>query len=206
MFAHALRKSYYYNLNRLFTPVLIEESNVPDISHLKPKATGCFLAGSLVGRNIGKPATEKKLLPILARLIDKAINEYNLTKEAIQAEKAETKMTFEEIIKRDQGQFIYTCTIIDHLENCITTLTRIYKIKEKHLRHARNQNLIDIRDSIEHVDERIRDATNEPPVLNISEDSLTVEIAGRSNGKISIKIKDIADEIVNLYNEIRTLL
>lgn len=186
--------------------MLIKKSNMPDISHLKPKATGCFLAGSLVGRDNGKPATEKKPLPVLARLIDKATNEYNLAKEAIEDEETETKMTFEEIIKRDQGQFIYTCTIIDHLENCITTLTRIYKIKEKHFGHARNQNLIDIRDSIEHVDERIRDANNEPPVLNISEDSLVVEIAGRYNGKISIKTKDIADEIVNLYNEIRKLL
>lgn len=179
---------------------------MPDISHLKPKTIGCFLAGSLVGRDSTKLATMIKMLSVLARLIDKAINEYTFAKEAIQAEEAETKMTFEEIIKRGQGQFIYTCAIIDHLENCITTLTRIYKIKRRHLKHARNQNLIDIRDSIEHVDERIRDATNEPPVLNISEDSLAVEIAGKSNGKISIKTKDIADEIVSPYNEIRKLL
>lgn len=186
--------------------MLIKESNMPDISHLKPKAIGCFLAGSLVGRDSNKTTTERKMLPILARLIDKAIIEYNLAKEAIEEEEAETKMTFDQIIKRDQGQFFYTCTIINHLENCITTLARIYKMKENHLRHDRNQNLIDIRDSIEHVDERIRDTVDEPPVLNISEDSLVIEVAARNQGKIFIKTKDIAKEIINLYKEIKKLL
>jgi len=186
--------------------MLVKNANIPDISHLNPKAVGCYLAGALAGAHAGKTVVENKALSVLVRLIDKAIAEYDLTKEYIEAEEAETRMSYEEIIKRDKGQFIFTCPIINHLENCITTLARIYKIKEKHLGHARNQNLIDVRDSIEHVDERIRDATNEPPVLNISEDSLVVEIASRHSGKMSIKIKDIADEIVSLYNEIRKLL
>lgn len=190
----------------MLVPMLIKTSNMPDISYLKPKAISCFLAGSLTGRDSNKTTTEKKMLPILARLIDKAIMEYNLAKETIEAEGAENKMTYEEIIQRNGGQFIYSCPIIDHLENCITTLARIYKVKERHLGHTKNQDLINIRNSIEHVDERIRDIVDEPPVLNISEDSLVVEIAGRDNGKISIKTKDIAEEIINLYNEIRKLL
>lgn len=179
---------------------------MPDISHLKPKAVGCFLAGSLAGRDSGKTNVDRKILPVLARLIDKAIMEYTYAKELMEAEEAERKMSYNEILKRDQGQFIYTCSIIDHLENCVTTLARIYKVKRKHLGHTKNQDVMDIRDSIEHVDERIRDAIDEPSVLNISEDSLIMEIAARNHGKISIETKDIAEEIIRLYKEIRKLL
>ena len=68
-------------------------------------------------------------------------------------------------------------------------LTKEFDIKENHLYHNRNQSLIDIRDSIEHVDERIRDTVDESPVLNISEDSLVIEVAARNQGKIFIKTK-----------------
>ena len=186
--------------------MLVKKTNMPDISYLKPKAVSCFIAGSLVGRDSDKTNIEKKMLPVLARLIDKAIMEYTRAKELMAAEEAESEMSYEEILKRDQGQFIYTCSIIDHLENCVTTLARIYKVKGRYMGHTKNQSIIDIRDSVEHVDERIRDAIDELPVLNISEDSLVIEIAARNQGKVSIKTKDISEEIISLYNEIKKLL
>lgn len=186
--------------------MLVKESNMPDISHLGKKLVSIFLAGSLVGAHSTKAPIEKKLLPVLARLIDKAMHEYNIAKDYIEAEEAENKMSYEEIIKRNTGQYLYTCQIMDHLENCITTIARIYKIKEKHLGHQRNQGLVDIRDSIEHVDERIRDVIGEPPVLNISEDSISLEIAARDNGVLSIKTQDIADELAKLYTDVRAML
>lgn len=186
--------------------MLVIKSNIPCISHLKPKAICCFMAGSLVGRDSNKTIINRKVLSVLARLIDKAITEYNFAKEAIETEEIENKLTYEEIIARNQWQFLYTCVIINHLENCITTLARIYKIANRYLSHEKKKELIDIRDSIEHIDQRIWNTDNEPPTLNISEDSLAIEIAYKNSGKISIKTDDIAKEIICLYNMIIGLL
>ncbi len=186
--------------------MLIKQSNILDISHLKPAAISCFLTGSLAGRRSIKQGLDKKILPILARLIDKAIEEYNCVKELVEAEEVESGMSYKDILKRNQGQFIYTCAIINHLENCITTLARIYKVKEKYFGHAKNQDIMGIRNSVEHVEDRIRDVVDEPPVLNILNDSLVVEVAARDCGKIFVKTKDIAEEIDSLYVEIRELL
>ena len=173
--------------------MLVKKANMLDISHLTPKAVSCFLAGSIAGRDIHKTDTERRMLTMLVRLIDKAINEYNFAKEAIELEEVGIDT-------------IYSCTIIDHLENCITTLARIIKIKEKYLKHPRNTKLIDIRDSIEHIDERIKNPVSDPPTINISEDSLTIEIAARGSGKVSLKTADIAKEIITQYKDIREML
>lgn len=186
--------------------MLVHTNNMPDISNLKPRATGCFLAGMLVGKHSSQSLIDKKLLPILARLIDKAISEYSYARDCVEEEENERKMTYEEILRRGQGQPIYTCPIINHLENCITTLARIYKLKKTHLGHAKNQDIIDIRDSVEHVEERIRESVDEPPVLNISGESIVIEVAARNSGKIQIKTKDLAEVITELYKEIRSML
>jgi len=186
--------------------MLIKKSDMPNLSKLTPKVVPCFIAGCLAGRDYNKDNIGKKVLPILARLIDKAIDEYNYAKKFVEAEEAENKMPHETIKERNQGQFLYTCPIINHLENCITTLARIYKVKATYFGHTKKQDLLNMRNSIEHIDDRIRDTIEESPVLNISEDSLIIEIAAKDNGKIQIKTSSIAEEIINLYHEIKKLL
>lgn len=141
---------------------------MPDISHIEPSAIGCYLACSLVGLVPGGPEDDERF-KLVARLIDKAIFEYQMTREAVLAEVAENKMSFEEIRKRDNGQFLYTCTIINHLENCIDAIVRIYKLIN--LDSQNRSTLTKFRNAIEHMESRIMEGATGPVALDLSEDA-----------------------------------
>ncbi len=177
---------------------------MPDISDLKPSVVGHFLLTSLAG--FDKKHTKKTMacLSVLSRLIDKAIYEYSIARETVIKDEKENKLTYEEIMNRNDGQYMYVCPIINHLENCINALSRIFKLlkllpKEYTLAHQRK--IDDIRNTIEHMDERISSSRQGSLSLNISEDALSVEITGQI-----IKLEDIADQIRVLYKEIRDFI
>lgn len=138
--------------------MLVKECKMPDISDLEPTVVGCFLAASLAGGLKGRSRETKACLPVLARLIDKSKTEYLIAREAVIEEEKEGKLTYEEIMKRGNGQYLYTCTIINHLENCINAISRIYKLLEilpKECSYSPDRNINAIRNAIEHMEDRI---------------------------------------------------
>jgi len=184
--------------------MLVRECNMPDISDLKHSVVGYFLLTSLAGFDKHHTKQSIKTLSVISRLIDKAKCEYQTARETAVEEEKENKLTYEEIMKRDSGQYMYTCPIINHLENCINALSRIFKLikllpKEYNFTHQKK--IIDIRNTIEHMDERISSSKQGSLSLNISEDALSVEITGEV-----IKLEDIAEQIRVLYQEIRDFI
>lgn len=186
--------------------MIVKNCKMPDISDLKPSVIGAFLLTSLVGLDKNKTKDEVSCFSVIARLIDKAKLEYLLAREAAIDEEKEGKLTAAEITKRNKGQYIFTCTIINHLENCLNALSRIYKLHKLLLpQHqfitGKNQNIIKIRNHIEHIDDRIIHSVPGSRSLNISEDALSIEIAGET-----LQINDLADEIRLLHGEIRRVI
>lgn len=189
--------------------MLVKECRMPDITDLKPSAMGCYIAGSIIGASQSRTRKEDNLLKVAARLIDKARFEYLCTREAIQEEVDEGLLSYEQIEKRGQGQFIYTPVIINHLENCINAISRIHKLLQLNTNHRGI--LTKIRNSIEHADERIREGTTGPLALDISEDASIIRIFFRDRDTeieetIAIGTAELAAEITELHSRARGLL
>jgi len=108
--------------------MIVKECKMQDISDLKPSTTGHFLLTSLVGLDKNKTKDEISCLSVITRLADKARIEYLMAREAAVEEEKEMKLTYNELMKRDDGQYFFVCTIINHLENCFNALSRIYKL------------------------------------------------------------------------------
>jgi hypothetical protein len=186
--------------------MIVKECKMPDISDLKPSITGAFLLTSLVGLDANKTKDEISCLSVIARLIDKARYEYLIAREATIDEEKEGKLTYDKIIKRDEGQYLFTFTIINHLENCLNALSRIYKLHKlltpkNQFLTPQKQNVNKTRNHIEHIEDRIARSITGSRSLNISGDALTVEIAGEN-----LNLNDVANEIRLLYSEIRNII
>ena len=184
--------------------MLVKECKMPDISDLKHSVVGHFLLTSLAGFDKKHAKQTIACLSVISRLVDKAKYEYSIARETVIEEEQENKLTYDEIMKRGSGQYMYTCPIINHLENCINALSRIFKLlkllpKEYNFTHQKK--IVDIRNAIEHMDERITSSKQGSLSLNISEDALSVEITGEI-----IKLEDIANQIRAIYQEIRDFI
>lgn len=184
--------------------MLVKKCDMPDINDLEHSVVGHFLLTSLAGFDKQHSQQTIKTLSVISRLMDKAKYEYDVARETAIEEEKENKLTYEELMKRDSGQYMYTCPIINHLENCINALSRIFKLikllpKEYSFTHQKK--IIDIRNAIEHMDERISSSKQGSLSLNISEDALAVEITGEI-----IKLEDVAGQIRVLYKEIRDFI
>lgn len=184
--------------------MLVIECKMPDISDLKPSVVSHFLLTSLAG--FDKKHTKKTMvcLSVISRLIDKAIYEYSVARETAIEDEKENKLTYAEIMNRNDGQYMYMCPIINHLENCINALSRIFKLLAllpKEYSFAHQKQIVDVRNTIEHMDERISSSRQGSLSLNISKDALSVEITGQI-----IKLEDIADQIRLLYREMRDFI
>ncbi len=180
------------------------ETQIPDISDLKPSVAGHFLLASLGGFVQKKGETFYRAYAVASRLVDKARTEYLEAKESIEAEEAERKMSYEEILKRNEGQFMYTATIINHLENCVNAVARIHKLLpllNSEYVPANAKNMADIRNTIEHIEERIARAVEGPASLYFLEDKLTLQV-----GVDSISILQLAKEIQNLHQELHRIV
>lgn len=183
---------------------------MPDISDLKPSAMGKFLAASIVGIYQEKGKKTELIFAVSARLIDKARHEYTRAREAVLAEEAETAMSFEEVNTRGQGQFLYGAIITNHLENCINALGRIYTtLKES--TGPTSPTVKNMRDMVEHMDEKIRKGVYGPISLDISEDASSMAIFFRDirNTReeiLSLSTLDLAKEIRRLHSHILSKL
>lgn len=177
---------------------------MPDISNIADKAVSCFLASSLIGHYSTKGENVHKYFAVVSRLIDKAKYEYLLAREAALEEEKEGKLSYEQLEKRNEGQYFYTNTITNHLENCINAVARIYKILRRlpsDYSFNTSSKAKKIRDSIEHIDERIANSVQGSVSLNIAEDASSVELVNEH-----LSMSDLADEIRILNKKILEFL
>jgi hypothetical protein len=130
------------------------------------------------------------------RLIDKAVDEYTEARELIVAQIAEGQRNVEEIAQN--GSHIYMLKFVDRMENCISSVRRILRFLDilkgnqdglAFSRTTRNHieslttPIIDVRNTIEHMDERIQKDViqeNEPVMLKIMDTQDGIMIAGQS--------------------------
>lgn len=175
---------------------------MPDISDLHPSAKGVFLAKSIIG---GYEKTEEKTqlkLAVSVRLIDKAIHEYSYARNAVLVGEAESAMSYEDINRRGQGQLIYGANITNHLENCINALGRIYATM-KNGKGSVSQTVKNMRNMVEHMDEKMRKGVYGPIGLDISEDASSIKIFFRDYYTDKAEVLDL--NTIDLAEEIRRL-
>jgi hypothetical protein len=159
------------------------ECKMPDVSD-------CFgerLQGrSLLQVFVGDPGVnqkERSYRRIFARLVDKAIYEYGMARKAILEQIAEGNRPAEEMMNR--GRQLFILAFVDHFENCINAINRALKLFERmksepmlsgvprELRRALDAcsgSLADVRNTFEHMEERIRDdeiAEGQPIMLSV---------------------------------------
>lgn len=176
--------------------MIVEKCEMPEI-FVDGSAISRFLTGSLVGAFDEK---NSRYFVLLGRLIDKARNEYIYAREAAQEEERESGMTFAQIERRNSGQFFYTVPIINHLENSINALSRIYKIFRQikyQYTSSIDNSVKDVRDMIEHMERDIASAKSGSVSLNISKDARHIEILNSS-----LCLAELAEEIESIHREI----
>lgn len=187
--------------------MLIKECKLKDLSSYGLTALVCYFAKTLV-HGISDRHMDRFLV-LLVRLIDKAKSEYNLARDYAIAEEKESKLTYKEIIDRGEGQPMYSPNIMNHFENCINAVARIYRIFEEidhSYDHSFEENLRFVRNSVEHMEKQISKGYAGPVALSISEDALIVKITDKNGGIISLDLNNLASEIEVLYGDIRGII
>lgn len=185
--------------------MIIEKCLMPDISNKKDKAVNSFIAHSLGGAYLHLPNKTQKLLPLISRLVDKAKNEYEQARYYALEEEKEGKIPTWKIELTNRGQNIYFCSIVNNLENCINSISRLYKsldrVEPNNNKEVKSA-ISKIRNSIEHMDERVSLESREGSIsLNIFKDGLILELVNDT-----LSIKDLADELVSLNVRVINLL
>ena len=152
----------------------------------------------------------------LVRLVDKAIYEYSLARQAVLDQMAESKRTYEEMIN---GRIIYMFGFTDHMENCLNATRRILGLLQ-HLRadvsapiqdritrrlvDAHAGSLIEIRNTFEHIETSINDndlGENQSVVLSYGEDQNSVQI-----GRHSLSFASLVTILKAVHSEAKRLL
>ncbi len=171
--------------------MLVKKCKMPEIK-VDKRVIVPFTLMSLVGSFDKKSA---KYFSIIARLIDKARNEYMETRLYV------IEATDHKNVNKDP--LTYAVEIINHSENCINALARIYKIFNyinKNYQPTSNIKVNSIRNRIEHMDEDIYENKKGSTSLNISKNATSLEISNKS-----LDLVDLAKEIENLHEEILEL-
>lgn len=133
---------------------------------------------------------------VYIRLLDKTMDEYREARELIVAQIAEGQRSAEEMTSN--GRYIYMFKFVDHMENCISTVRRILRFLDilkgnqgglvfsrtvkNHIKSMKTD-IIDVRDTVEHMDERIQHDViqeNEPVMLKITDSQDGIMIGGQS--------------------------
>ena len=127
------------------------------------------------------------------RLVDKAVLEYSKARQALCAQVDEPHRPPEEL---ERGRLLYIFTFANHLENCLNAIRRLMNHLDKFKSdkngieidrtirrsiESTSTSLIEIRDTVEHLDDRIQKDKIGPAqsiTLSITNDQRGAEIAG----------------------------
>jgi hypothetical protein len=187
------------------------ECKMPDLSGLDSPLLNRLFVQLLIGER-GLSPKVKLYRRNFVRLIDKALREYHNARETIIAQIEEKKRLPEEMAR--DGRIIYIVAFTDYIENCINAIRRLYKLLDRiksekespilprelrRLVETQSKSIIDLRDSVEHIDERIQKgelSPNKPLMLIVSknEDSVVID-------NYEIKFTDLA-LVLEKMNEI----
>ena len=178
---------------------------MPELKNLKPSLLGCYLTGSLIGLYSSKDKKLDLSLRLATRLLDKAVKEYLMVRDLVLLAATENAMTFEEIEKRGEGQYLHEIGITNHIENCINALGRIYLLMPGSDSSSSSPKIREMRNMVEHMDEKINRGVTGPIGLDISEDATHIEIFFRNKKNtheevLSLSTGKLADELKRLHS------
>jgi len=189
---------------------------MPDISDLTTPLLPALLAQALIGN---KELSRKSSLyrNNFVRLVDKAVFEYQESRSTIIAQIEEMQRSTEEMV--ETGRVLHILNFTDHFENCINATARLLKLLDKiknesrspsisrlvrRLVEAYSKSIPDIRNAIEHMDEKIRGdeiVEGQPVMLSVGDDGDKATIAS-----YHIKFNDLATTLRKLHAVAKQLL
>ena len=173
-------------------------NRMPDISN-KRKLTAIFLAASIAHKGDNLTEYEKKLLVIFIRLLDKAMYEYQIARKYLE----------EEVNNSARGNYdnLSIFGFWNYIEGCVITTRRIFRIfyKIKSMKGVSNidrinrkliekasEEIISIRNGVEHIDEEIRNMKYLVLSINSNEDGITT-------GKKDIRFINLSNVLSRLH-------
>lgn len=184
----------------------------PELEGLVPQLLllSLFMGNGNLSRNAGL------IRRSLVRLVDKAVYEYTLAREAILNQIEESQRPDEEMLK---GRIIYMFGFTNHMENCLNSVRRVIGLLEalrsdvsapaqdritRRLVDAHVASLIDIRDILEHMGSAINAdeiQDGHAAILGLGSDESSVCI-----GAHSLSFSSLATIIKAIYSEAKRLL
>ena len=189
---------------------MLTECKMPDLGDCLAER---LLPSSFLHAFIGDPGTnpkERGYRRNFARLIDKAIIEYQLARRAILEEIAEENRPYEDMAKK--GWYIYRFQYVDHCETCINATNRALHLFDRlkseailsglsrELRRsleACSRALPGVRNAVEHIEELIQKdeiAEGQPIMLSIGEEGDRAVI-----GAYEVLFTDVARTLQKLH-------
>lgn len=178
------------------------ECKMPDLSGIGSPLLGRLIVQLLVGERGLSPKAGRYRRNFI-RLLDKALREYYEARAAILADVTEAKRSAEEMTK--YGRQLHFIAFTDHIETCINAVSRLFKLLERikseiespsfprelrKLVETHSESVKTIRDTVEHMDERIREdeiAPGKPIMLTVSQEG-----DGLLVSDCEMKFKDLA--------------
>jgi hypothetical protein len=201
--------------NRKMTMVPTECRMPPLYSELQRLQPRLILVVAFVGNGTLSPGAAA-IRRNLVRLVDKAIHEYSLAREAVLNQINEAQRSPEEM---RGGRVLYMFGFTDHMENCLNAMRRVLGLLQ-HLRsdmsappqdrlarrliEAHTGSLIDVRNTFEHFGSAINNneiGDGQMVVLSYSDDQNGVCI-----GNHALSFDSIAKILRALHAEATTLL
>ena len=186
----------------------------PELERLEPQLLllSAFIGNGTLSRNAGLIRRN------LVRLVDKAIFEYTLARQAILDQIAEAQRPYEEMLK---GRIIYMFGFTNHMENCLNAVRRVIGLLEalrsdtsapaqdritRRLVDAHVAPLIDIRDILEHMGSAVNaDEIQDGHAVILSrgadESSLCIGAHSLSFSSLATIIKAVHSEAKRLLEE-----
>ncbi|MBN5152903.1 hypothetical protein JY458_18220 [Stenotrophomonas maltophilia] len=184
----------------------------PELERLQPRLLllAAFIGDGTLSRNAALIRRN------LIRLIDKAVYEYSLARQAVLDQIAESQRSYEEMLG---GRVIHMFGFTDHMENCLNATRRSLDLLQ-HLRadlsapaqdritrrlidsHAGS--LIEVRNTFEHVGDAINNnefGEGEMVVLSYGDDQRSICI-----GSSSLTFNSIATVLRGIHEEAARLL
>jgi hypothetical protein len=177
--------------------------NMPDLSMLKHPLMSWLMVQDMFVRNQTLSHNGILYRRHFVRLVDKAIYEYGKAREAIIKQIEEANRPPREMEKT--GRIIYMIDFTDRMENCVNAISRLYKFtlrfkseilangiprEIRRMVETKETNLVALRNSIEHVDEKIQNGAISPEQLIML--GLNEKTDGISIMEFNIEFTDLA--------------
>ena len=186
---------------------------MPELSTDKLKAL--YIAASLVSCGKHLLIEENIYLKVYVRLVDKACNEYNFSREYLLEEIDDNKHSDER-----EYRTISIFGFWDHIENCINAIKRIYLIfdriksvkgnlnidkEERILIEKEKTIIVNMRDTVEHLDEKLQSIDTYAISINSTQDGISIysfNIKFYDLHKLLERFKKIGKEWIKIYSKV----